>query len=276
MDNFKINFVVCGFQKCGTSSLANYLDRHEEINFSDTKEPMHFLEVNHSSANLKLFKSLFKSKHGLRGEASTAYGFPHNSEYTAKALFDHNPEMKLIFLVRNPSNRVLSSLRHGQLRSSGKKTTFGQKLERAIANTQYGKVLKDYLNHFPSRNILVIKFEDLINQKALPEISDFLNIQYDENLTLDKVNITAQKVTKAGWYRYYEKYHNLILQIPLSKLIRQTFKSILLKTPDSNQDKKPNLVELTEKDKLKIEQSLIQDSVLFKDLIGFNYFDLTK
>lgn len=276
MDNFKLDFLIVGFQKCGTSTLSDYLSRHKEINFCSTKEPAYFLKQYHVLHKFNSYKALYNGqKIGLKGEASTAYGFVKHCGYTAKALFEHNPDMKLIFIVRNPVHRVLSVMRHSQFQNSHiqDSTWYQRTLEKGIENSNYGEVLNTYLQYFSLENILIVKFEELINEVEFHKICNFLNISHYKDMGLRKVNFTPQKYVKGKWFTFYKKYHFFFLQLPFSQSLRRISKTLLYKK------KKPSnveLIQLDNKDKEKIEKALIKDACRFKEIAGFNYFDLKK
>ena len=46
MNNFKVNFMLIGAMKCGTSTLAQILKNHPEIGFCREKEPQFFSKTN--------------------------------------------------------------------------------------------------------------------------------------------------------------------------------------------------------------------------------------
>lgn len=279
MSEFLIDFIVCGFQKSGTSTLADFLDRQPSVNFCTTKEPMFFLEENNTRQKSADFSTFFdkSGRDRLKGEASTAYAFPRNCTYTAKAIHEHNTNVKLIFLVRNPINRVISAVRHSQNSSPGEHSEewIQNRISNAITNSMYGEVISEYLRHFSSEKILIIKFEDLISEKVLPSICEFLNIPYSSESGLRKVNYTAQKVPNGAWFKIYRKYHGFFLKLPFSNWLRKAIRGIL-SSKSSKPDRKMELFNLKDSQVLQIREQLQQDDKRFEELFGFSYFNLTK
>jgi hypothetical protein len=104
------DFFIVGAPKCGTTALASYLRAHPRIFLSRVKEPNYFcfdapgLRV---IDRLDTYGRLFASaKPGqLCGEASTAYLFSNDA---VPAILDANPAARIIVLVRDPLEMVLS------------------------------------------------------------------------------------------------------------------------------------------------------------------------
>ena len=113
------DFAIIGAQKCGTTSLYNYLSLHPYILPSLQKE-VSFLGVN-KSRSLNWYRSHFPmattramfrrslGRNPLVGEASTETVFlPGAPSHAARIL----PELKLILLVRDPISRAISHYYH--------------------------------------------------------------------------------------------------------------------------------------------------------------------
>jgi Sulfotransferase domain len=104
------DFFIVGAPKCGTTSLASYLGGHPKIFMSPVKEPKYFFfdapelrVIDRLEAYQRLFARAKPDQ--LRGEASTAYLF---SEAAVPAILAANPAAKIIVMVRNPLEMVVS------------------------------------------------------------------------------------------------------------------------------------------------------------------------
>lgn len=100
-------FMIIGAQKAGTSSLYYYLSQHPELLVPETKELHYFdtLEPTPKRDYLKLFpKSYGTTKQSF--EATPRYMYYPG---TAKKIYDFNPGMKFIIMLRNPVNRAYSA-----------------------------------------------------------------------------------------------------------------------------------------------------------------------
>ena len=68
--NFKVNFMLIGAMKCGTSTLAHILKSHPEIGFCKTKEPQFFSRTKNWKLNINEYHELFNFEEGKKfGEA---------------------------------------------------------------------------------------------------------------------------------------------------------------------------------------------------------------
>jgi hypothetical protein len=115
------DFFVVGAPKCGTTSLCSYLETHPGIFMSPVKEPHYFYcDFRPSTApggrvgafaRPDYYSRLF-AKAGadqLCGEGSTLYLF---SRFAIADILKEKPDAKLIAMVRNPLDMVVSF--HGQ------------------------------------------------------------------------------------------------------------------------------------------------------------------
>ena len=109
------DFFIVGAPKCGTTSLASYLRAHPRIFMSAVKEPNYFCFDAPGLRDLydrpDMYGRLFARARPeqLCGEASTAYLF---SNAAVPAILEANPAAKIIAMVRNPLDMVVSH--HGQ------------------------------------------------------------------------------------------------------------------------------------------------------------------
>jgi hypothetical protein len=104
---------LIGAPKCGTTALYSYLEKHPDIFMSPVKEPHYFYADFPSPDHInaadysRLFAKAGSSQ--LCGEGSTLYLF---SRYAITEILKANPRAKLIAMVRNPLEMVVSF--HGQ------------------------------------------------------------------------------------------------------------------------------------------------------------------
>jgi hypothetical protein len=105
------DFVIVGAPKCGTTSLASYLRAHPAIFMSAVKEPNYFCFDAPGLRDMydrpETYGRLFARARPeqLCGEASTAYLF---SDEAVPAILEANPAAKIIAMVRNPLDMVVS------------------------------------------------------------------------------------------------------------------------------------------------------------------------
>ncbi len=108
----KTNFLIIGAAKSATTSLCSGLSLHPDICFSDPKEPQFFSDPNWRQ-NLEGYHSLFKDDAKLYGEGSTNYTKqPLFNKNIHSDIYEYNPEMKLIYIMRHPIDRIISHYIH--------------------------------------------------------------------------------------------------------------------------------------------------------------------
>lgn len=106
------DFCIIGSAKAGTTSLDHYLGQHPKIFTCKLKEPHYFSTQQLLDLGDDWYKGLYaEAQEGqLCGEASTSYTrFPLVAG-TAQRLYEANPDMKLIYILRNPVDRVQSEV----------------------------------------------------------------------------------------------------------------------------------------------------------------------
>jgi hypothetical protein len=107
-DPRKINVFIAGAQKAGTSSLNNYLAQHPDI-ISPHYEMMYFLsDIIFSGGYEQAFKRYYRQYKSEKIILAKNVGLLY-SPIAKKRLFDHNPEVKIILILRNPVDRAFSS-----------------------------------------------------------------------------------------------------------------------------------------------------------------------
>lgn len=200
-----VNFMIIGAQKCGTTTLAEQLASHEQICFCAIKEPGYFHATPDWKAKLADYHQLYTPKAGqICGEASTMYTFLPEWLDTHVRLHAYNPDLKLIYIMRHPVERVISNYAHRLVRRTVK-----QAPEQAvfadinyINRSRYGVQIRPYLELFPRENVLLLIFEEYIaNQaKTLQQIAEFLAIAPDGfHLNRAEPRVTHRSVGEHYW-----------------------------------------------------------------------------
>jgi hypothetical protein len=104
------DFVIVGAAKCGTTALYEYFCQQPQIFMAKPKEPHYFADdlysphyITEESEYLQIFDAAPEGT--IRGEASVHY---INSNRAIDRLLRHNPDIKIIILLRNPVELVRS------------------------------------------------------------------------------------------------------------------------------------------------------------------------
>src|SRR5947208_8199938 len=100
------NLLIIGAQKCGTTSLHAYLDRHSDVHMAAEKELDFFIADRAWRNGPAWYAGRFRDDAAVRGEASPNYtGWPvwDGVARRAAALI---PLARLVYLVRDPLGRI--------------------------------------------------------------------------------------------------------------------------------------------------------------------------
>lgn len=207
----KVNFLIAGTQKGGTASMHKYLKQHPQICVSDTKE-IHFFdkdnfftEKSDIEQSYTFYHTHFspKSHHKVFGEATPKYMY---DEEAIQRIYQYNPNMKFILLLRNPIDRAYSHWNMG--RDMGReKEDFTTVIKKEILEINsnipkknrkysyidrgfYAKQIKSILSYFPKDNVCIINSSDLQSNplNTLNTIYSFLNITDKQNINKKALN----------------------------------------------------------------------------------------
>jgi len=231
------NFLILEAAKSGTSSLYRYLAQHPDIFMSRFKEPTFFVwaDTQHEIRgpgvghvrrqvirDLDSYRQLFSEakEARVRGEASTGY---LHTPGVAERIQQYVPEAKLIAILRNPIDRAYSAFLHARRAGFEPLADFQQALEeeprrirdRWIGLTlyttlgMYAEQLDRYLAVFPTEQIRVYLFDDLVrdrisvaqdafrflevDQTFEPDVSKRANVGRVQNIPLSSLRVRLRK-----------------------------------------------------------------------------------
>ncbi len=189
----RADFILIGAQKSGTTSLAAQVAAHPQICFSKVKEPGYFNETEDWQAGLSAYHKLYSPQPGqLCGEASTMYTFLPEWTETHRRLYAYNPKLKLIYIMRQPVDRVISHYTHNLVRNLERKAPHEAVFSdpRYINRSRYAVQIRPYLDLFGSQQLLLLIFEDYIADQmgTLERIANFLEIDISGFADMDKLS----------------------------------------------------------------------------------------
>ena len=109
----KFDFLIIGAQKCGTTALFDYLNKHPSCMGADCKETLLFSALFNGNIGSKEMSRFFMRRKWLETTYRKQLLFeatPDNVyfEGVAQRIYAHNPEARLIFFVREPVSRAIS------------------------------------------------------------------------------------------------------------------------------------------------------------------------
>jgi hypothetical protein len=172
----KIDLFIIGAQKAGTTSLKNYLGEHPEIVTHDSKEFSFFYDDAEFEKGIeKAYEHYFTKKEVSGKKIVCKHAHLYSSEKAIERLRQHNPHCQIVFIMRDPVKRTLSSYLMEKLYN---RVDFEfDELQQALNGTQklmledwqfeaivefgfYYQYLQVVYKYFPKENVKLILFED--------------------------------------------------------------------------------------------------------------------
>jgi sulfotransferase family protein len=199
------DFIIIGAMKSATSTLHEQLAVQPGIFMSRPKEPNFFSNDEIVARGLDWYRALFAAadRRDLCGESSTHYTklptYPRTVERMSRAL----PRVKLIYLMRDPIDRLVSQYLHDSIRGA-----ICVPLDEAVARhreltdySRYSMQLEPFLGAFGPEGVLPVFFERLVRhpQAELERICRFIGYagrpRWDG--TMRAQNVTREQLRKS-------------------------------------------------------------------------------
>ena len=180
------DFLGIGAQKAGTSWLHRNLRCHPELYLPRTKELHYFDSFFYRS--LKSYSLNFEPGDlNVKGEITPEYSIIHLKRIRFIRLV--MPDLKLIFFMRNPVERAWSQALMNIVRKPKRNIVEVEdseffahfKHERSVIRGDYLTILNKWLSQFPSEQMHIGFFEDIVNspKETLCEIFKYLGVSSD-------------------------------------------------------------------------------------------------
>jgi hypothetical protein len=266
-----VGALVLGVQKCGTTTLANWLAQNPGVTFCSQKEPDFFSRNEDWKAKLAEYHQLFSSdtkdnRKKLWIEASTSYSWFLEFPQVADRLFEYNPNLKFIYIVREPISRIVSHYKHNFLKGHTRKV-FSEAVigePEFLAHSCYETQIRPFLNRFKRENFLFLQFEDLVTKEedVLNRIFNFLDLEplsASEQIDMSAQNKSDTLKKVSPLKKYIAPFFRFV---PLS--LRLKFRTIMYSEHKVEIDSNPQLEE-------QLYQLLYNDIRAFRDLSGIDY-----
>jgi hypothetical protein len=104
------DFIITGVMKGGTTILYDFITSHPDVNKAIKKE-IHYFSLNYDRGD-KWYSEHFIDNTNLNGEASPTYFDLATSKTIPTMINRHNPNVKIIVILRDPVERAISHYNH--------------------------------------------------------------------------------------------------------------------------------------------------------------------
>jgi hypothetical protein len=227
-DRFRVGFLIVGAQKAGTSALYEYLREHPEICMSRRKE-VHFFDdddlFEQDAADYAAYHSYFNLTpyHQIAGEATPIYMYWRAAP---RRIWQYNPRMRILMLLRNPIERAYSHWNMERNRSAESLSFFEaitQERDRCrvalpqqhrlfsyVDRGYYSDQLREIWRFFPKSQTMVLRSEELRDdpKRLLDRVCKFLNVSLLESIEVKDVHRApySSQITCREWSYLKGKY----------------------------------------------------------------------
>jgi Sulfotransferase domain len=176
------NFIVIGAAKAGSTSLWQYLRSHPQIYMAEEKEPEFFLESGNWARGRRWYESRFARAGDAVavGEASVRYTTHPFRPGAAERIAALLPDVRLIYLVRDPVSRMVSQWLHNLRRYAERDPLFAAvRTPRYLLPSSYAYQAERFLRHFPQDRLVIVQTERLRTDQGptLDRIFAFLGVE---------------------------------------------------------------------------------------------------
>jgi len=244
----KIDFMIIGIQKAATSSLANYLAQHPDICKHKSNEMPYFTlnEEYYKGYKFNYEKYFYhcSAKKKILAKSVTVI----QSLESIKRLYEHNKDMKLVLVLRNPVDRAHSAFWYAKRMGWENLDSFEEALEqesirrekdmikkritRYKENGKYAIQIKQLFNIFPKEQVFILLQEDIIKDanSVCQNIFSFFNLK-----TIHELNITRSNESAVPRILFINKlfYSNN----PIKKKIKQNLPILIQRIIDRSKEK---------------------------------------
>ena len=192
----RLDFVLAGAQKSGTTALHYFLSRHPKITMGDQQE-IHFFDDDTLFVAGADYEELHKhysplAPSTIAGDCTPSYIY---HEPAAERIWKYNPKIKLLILLRNPLDRAFAhwnmqrfrgrepldffdAVREEKTRIAGAPPAEARRFAY-VDRGFYGKQLARLFKFFPREQIKAVKFEEFRDKQreTLTYIFSFLGLE---------------------------------------------------------------------------------------------------
>lgn len=215
------DFVVIGAMKCGTSTLQEQLAAQPGVFMSTPKEPNFFSDDDVFARGLGWYESLFDPapEGALKGEASTHYAKLPTHPRTAERMAGILPEARLIYIIRDPIQRLVSHYIHdwtlGLIREDLPSAV--ERRPELVGYGRYAMQIEPWLARYGRERIHLASLERLRAdpQGELDRIAAFLGagpFRWRENLA--PANVSSERLRRFPLY-------DLLVRHPAAAALRR-------------------------------------------------------
>jgi hypothetical protein len=206
-------FLGIGAQKAGSTWLHENLSQHPDLYLPPLKELHYFNDNFHRS--LRSYSNYFEpGLDKIKGEVTPGYSvIPLDRVYYIRCIM---PDVKIIFLMRNPIDRAWSHALMGLVSRPRRKYEDVAQSEfydhftsaRSIARGDYRRILDRWMSVFPRKQIYIGFFDDISNRpkELLLELFEFIGVKPVLDWSMFPYNTSVNEGVKVPMPEQYRDF----------------------------------------------------------------------
>lgn len=183
----KPSFLCIGAQRCGTTRLHRILSEHPEIEMTkagvgDFDKEIHYFNRFVLEKPLKWYENHF-SDLNVSGEITPAYSVL--PEASVKSIKKYLPNAKILFIVRNPLDRIWSQIR--MMKAGWNRNPISSEIDlyslvklfdspAVELRSNYLRTFLIWRSAFGENSFLTLSFSELLTQEGLVKLFKFLGV----------------------------------------------------------------------------------------------------
>ncbi|MBT8399712.1 MAG: sulfotransferase domain-containing protein [Rhodothermia bacterium] len=257
------DFIIIGAMKAGTTSLYHYLAAHDQIDMSSMKETNYFIAQKNYEKGHGWYRSLFREDGRLTGEASPNYTKRHIFGDVPRRIHECNSDVKLVYLVRDPIERILShyvhNYAHGRESRSFEAALSSFENNNYLETSKYYFQIRAFLDYFDRDRILVLESRQLLTdgQNSVKRVLEFLGVEGAAEVPMSerRFHASSSKMRRSALERH-------VSFEPAVKLLKRVLPSSLTEPVDFARPVPSQSM------MVRLKEALVADAEAFRSLIG--------
>lgn len=237
-------FLIIGAAKAGTTTLYDDLATHPDASLPSNKEPAILHHAQDVSDALRLWERHFAQTRSdaIRGEASTMYTmvpeFPEVASFAREAL---GPDLRIVYLMREPISRIESHLAHDHAAGRLDGMSFDRaalEFSRYVSWSDYPRQIAPWIDAFGADNVKLVIFEEMVARRAevVRDVAAFVGLdplRQPSRSTISN-NRGSQRIARTEWLGKiaYSKTYRLYLRALIPTAFQDMARKRLTKATD--------------------------------------------
>ena len=241
MTSPRISFMLPGFPNCGTSSLCDLMKQNADVFIPTPKEPS-FFSIGRFERELSWgwYNSLYEGAENSRavGDCTVNYCCSRARSLASPAtIAEFFPDLRLIFVVRDPIRRIETHWRHhaviGHPRGLHAFNSAVERFSMLVNTSRYYSHINRFRAHYSDDQILVLFFEDFVRDPVSTTNKALKFVGVDAQTSFERPNDPRNRNDSkyrdgalASWIRTVPGYRSLRRLTPsaISGIIRPALK----------------------------------------------------